>query len=214
MENILLKIKEYFYNTKKVIRSYIEFIVKKLRSFNYNINSDFLLKAFIPFFIIGIGFYSCSFLHRSIRNNINDIFIISDDIRAHFSNKPDYWGLSSSYIIEKSIIDKKFINKDKIFLADGKEIIIGKGAEGNIVLPRTMSFDVVLKKLNKSQCISYLEAKLNNTHQVNLESITIINSNNRVVFSWGDKSNSLPVKSYTGKDICLDENNTIIWSIR
>ena len=212
MKDFLLKINNYLAITKKYAVSYSLFIVEKIKSIH--INKDEFIKIGIPFIVVLVGFYSCSFLQRNIKKNINDIFLISDDIRAYFSNKPDYWGLSTSYVVTNSIIDKKFIDKNKITLKDGKEILIGNGINGDVVLPREESFDIILKKLNKSQCISYLEAKLNDTNQMKLESISVVNSISSTNFSWGSKNNPLPVKSYTGKDFCIDENNTIIWSIR
>jgi len=212
MNDFILRIKNYLIKLKKQITPYVLLVAEKVKSIN--IDKDFIIKIGLPCLIVGLGFYSCSFLQRNIKKNINDIFLISDDIRAHFSNKPDYWGLSTSYITKNSIIDKRFIVKDKILLDDGKEILIGKGINGDVVFLRDLSFDIVLKNLNKSQCISYLEAKLSNANQVKLESISVINTNSSTVFTWGDKINSLPVKNYTGKDVCLDENNTIIWSIR
>ena len=212
MKDFVLKIKKLITKLKELMYASSLAVIEKIKSIN--INKEDLIKIVIPVTIICIGFFSCSFLQRNIKRNINDIFIISDDIRAYFSNKPDYWGLSTNYVVKNTIVDKKFIYNDKIILTDGKELLIGKGINGDVVLPREMSFDIILKKLNKSQCISYLENKLNDANQMKLESLSVVNSTISKVFTWGDKTNSLPVKPYTGKDICSDENNTLIWSVR
>ena len=99
---------------KKIINSLRLLINNKIcaslknAAFNLNsvisINSEFWVKIFIPFLIICVGFFACSRNQKVIYNNIICIFSISDDIRAHFSDKPSYWGLSTEYVLKNNIM--------------------------------------------------------------------------------------------------------------
>lgn len=175
-------------------------------------NMEIVLKIIIPLFIILFGYFACSYNQRKINLNIDNIFNIANDIRLSYSDKPDYWGLSTDFVIKNKLIDSKFINKNRIYLDKDKEIFVGYGINSSPVLPLQKSFDIVLKNLNKAECISYLEVNITQQNQVNLSKISVINSN-QYIFNWGDKTYSLPVEKYTGKDVCSDENNAIIWSI-
>ncbi len=175
-------------------------------------NYELVVKIFIPLFIILIGYFSCTYNQRKINLNIINIFSIANDVRLSYSDKPDYWGLSTEYIIKNKIINSKFLVDNKILLNPAKEIFIGSGINASPLLPQQKSFDIVLKGLNKAECISYIEANITADNQVNLSNISLINTK-EYTFSWGDKTYPLPISKYIGKDICNDVNNTIIWSM-
>ncbi len=188
--------------------------IKLFNDFAFYLKSNFelVLKIIIPLFIILLGYVACSHNQRKISLNIDNIFNIAKDIRLSYSDKPDYWGLSTDSVVKNGVINSKFISQNKIFLDKNKEIFVGFGINSNPVLPQQKSFDIVLKNLNKAECISYLEANISQQNQVNLSKISVINSN-QYTFNWGDKTYALPIKKYIGKDVCSEENNAIIWSI-
>jgi hypothetical protein len=208
---------------KKIINSLISTINNKIYAplknalFNLNsaisINSEHWIKIFIPFLIICVGFFACNRNQKVIYNNIVDIFSISDDIRAHFSDKPSYWGLSTEYVLENNIISSKYIQNNLIKLDGDKTIKIGQGKLAKPVSPNVNTFDIIIDDLNKSECISYLEMNIPQNNLVKLFSITLINKNTNYTYTWGNTQNSLPVKKYTGRTICSDSNNTIIWTL-
>jgi len=172
-----------------------------------------ILKTLVPLVIVVFGYASCTMAQRQILRNIQDIFVISDEIRTFYANKPDYWGLSSDFAIKNNIIPAKFIKDNKIVLSNGLEILIGNGDKAETIMPMSQSFDIVLPQLNKAQCISYAEAPLVQENLLKLLSIRIINTSGEYLFEWGG-AKTLPIKKYATKKLCADNKNTIIWSIK
>lgn len=176
-------------------------------------NKEQVIKVLLPLIIICVGFYACTSSQKMINKNIKEIFSISDQIRNYYANKPDYWGLSTTEIVQKKIIADKFLINGKIIISGHKEILLGQGKDADIVMPRSSSFDIILPKLTKAQCMAYAEKKLSAEDEVKLIGIQIINDKNSVMFEWGGTYN-LPIKKYASKDICSDSNNTLIWSVK
>ena len=172
-----------------------------------------VLKTLVPLFIIMIGYVSCTMSQRQISRNVQDIFAISDEIRAFYTNKPDYWGLNTEFAIKNKIVPNEFVKDNKILLSNGLEILIGNGADGDTIMPLSQSFDIVLPQLNKAQCISYAEMPLKQDNLLKLLSIRIINASGDYLFEWGGQK-KLPVQKYTTKNLCADNKNTIIWSVK
>ena len=172
-----------------------------------------LLKVVLPLLIIGAGYYACSQSQSAISKNMEAIFSISDNIRAYYSDKPDYWGVSTQSLIDNKVIPSKFIHQNKIMLSGKTEILIGNGEKADVVMPLSQYFDIVMPKLNKAQCMSYAEAPLMPEDSLKVYSIRIINTLGNYLFEWGGER-PLPIVKYDTKDLCLDGENTLIWSIR
>lgn len=170
-------------------------------------------KILLPFCIIGFGFYACTAAQRAIENDIKQIFEISDEIRMYYTDKPDYWGLNTLFLVKNRIIPKRYLHKKNIKLGSGRQILIGSGENAETVMPLSHSFDVIMQGLNKAQCISYAEMPLSEANSFKLLSLKIVNSSGSYVYEWGG-NRSLPIEKYATKDLCLDKNNTIIWSIQ
>ncbi len=177
-------------------------------------NKESIIKISVPLVLIWAALYSCSASQRLVAQNVSDIFDISDDIRFQYAGKPDYWGLSTQTVLQEKMISDSFIKDGKIHLAGGEEILIGNGANADVVMPRATSFDIVLPHLNKAQCISYAESKISKEDIVKLQRISISNSSGVYAFEWGSGKYQLPVKKYAGKDICTGSDNTLIWTIQ
>lgn len=187
-------------------------LISYIKSF-FHLHKTAITKFFIPFMIIACGYYACSASQKAILENISQIFAISDDIRAYYVDKPDYWGLDTASVIQNRIISKKFIHHGKIKLHNGMEIKIGSGEKAETVMPLTQTFDIVLSGLNKAQCISYAETPLQDENALKLYRLTIINKNGSYIFEWGGVR-SLPIEKYATKDLCADQENTLIWSLK
>lgn len=172
-----------------------------------------LLKLSIPVFIIFLGFYACHSSQSDIRHNIADLFVIVDEIRSSYADKPDYWGLSTEKVVKGDIIPKHFIKNNRVVLSGGLRILIGNGIRAETIMPRTLTFDIIAPDLTKAQCISYVETALTKEQLVALEQIAINNDAGSYVFSWGGE-NPLPVQKYASKDLCSDGKNTIIWTLK
>ncbi|MBR5154651.1 MAG: hypothetical protein IKW58_02890 [Alphaproteobacteria bacterium] len=215
--NLYIKFEKYFEELKSRDCSFLydkfKDILEKAHPFIIN-NRENLTKVSIPLVIIALGFYACTGSQKRIKRNIDDIFRISDEIRLHYAQKADYWGLNSSYVIDSKILAPKYIKNDNIVLADGKILFIGKGNDGKAILPRANEFDMALNDLNNPECIAYLETALTETNLMKLVNVEVINSKGSFKFGWGDKTYSLPIKKHTVKTVCDDKNNAIIWTVR
>ena len=176
-----------------------------------NADKENVIKVALPILIVVVGTYACSLSHNEAKKNVDEIFNIANSIRAHYVGKADYWGLSTSSIVKDNILDKKYILNNKIFV-NNREIFIGSGLDANIVMPQSQTFDIILKGLNKSQCIAYAEVKIDNERLISVSKISIVNETGQHSFEWGGK-NSLPIKNYASKDFCIDTDNTLIWSM-
>ena len=172
-----------------------------------------IIKVIIPILIVSVGVYACSLSRNEAHKNVKEIFNIADSIRSHYVGKADYWGLSTSSLIKNNVLPKKYILNDKIIINNSREILIGSGIDADIVMPQSQSFDIVMKGLNKSQCIAYAETKLSDDKLVSISKISIANSLGFYSFEWGGK-NMLPIKNYASKDFCNTNDNTIIWTIK
>ncbi len=176
------------------------------------VNKETTIKAVLPILVVAVGFYACTASQKTINKNVNEIFLISDQIREHYANKPDYWGLSTETVLQNKFISPVFIQNGKIMLSGGKEIFIGNGQNADIVMPRSTSFDIILPKLTKAQCIAMAEAELASENEVKLTAVQIINAGGEYLFEWGGVRR-LPISKYASKDLCIDGDNTLIWSL-
>ena len=202
--------KIYPYGQNLILQGKILFIEGK----NYCLQKKaFLIKIFIPFFIIGFGYCSCVYSQHIVIKNIREIFSISEAVRQYYADKPSYWGLDTEYAIQQNIVPQEIVKNKKLKLNGGIDILIGSGIDGNKVMPMEQSFDVILPNLNKAQCMSYAEANLLDNEKLALISLSIINSSGTYIFGWGEK-NTLPVKKYSTKKLCQDKENTLIWSLK
>lgn len=201
------------------IRSVCHYIMRFLKVFLQK-SLDFIrlykqacLKLIVPILIICIAYYACSASKRMISRNILEIFAISDEIRANYADKPDYWGLSAKEIITKKMIPSKYIKNDTLALSSGTAISIGSGVDADTVMPFSQTFDIIVKSLNKAQCISYAEAPLEKENLLKVFSIHILNKSGEFIYEWGGER-GLPIERYATKNVCTDTDNTIIWSIK
>ena len=215
---------EYFVFLKKKLEiysnSFFLFLKKKefekylltLKNYIY-LNRIALIKIIFPCMIIFWAFGSCSFSKNLTQKNVNLLFSIADSIHTLYSSKPDYWGLSTKYLIDNEILSEDIIHDDYIFLNDNLVVKIGSGAEASTISPKSTTFDIVLSNLNKSQCIAYVEAGFSDQQLLLLDKISIVNDSGEFIFTWGAK-NSLPVKKYSSREFCSSRNNTVIWSLK
>lgn len=176
-------------------------------------NKNKITKIAIPIVIVGIGLYSIGGSKKIVHKNIDEIFQISTEIREYYVGKPDYWKLSTAEVIDNGMISAKFINNNHIVLTGGNEVFIGKGVNASPVMPLSQSYDIVIKNLNKADCMFFVEYNLDENKLVTLQSITINNINGDSVYEWGG-INSLPAKKYSSKAYCIDSENTIVWTIK
>ena len=178
-----------------------------------NADKENIIKILLPALIISIGVYACTQSRSEASKNVKELFLIAESVRDHYVGKADYWGVSTESVLKNNLLPQKYITNNKIILNGNREILIGSGINADIVMPQSQTFDIVIKGLNKTQCMAYSEVDLNNKELVSLNQISIINELGSYSFEWGG-NNSLPVKKYSSKNLCSDNNNTLIWSVK
>ena len=145
--------------------------------------------------------------HNPHQDLHTQIFTTAENIRSYYRDRPSYWNLST-----ESAKDDNLITED--LAVYGERLRIGQGEDGEPSMPNDSSFDIVLKKLNKSACINLCELTINRKQQLSLQKIVLINDNGRTEFTWGDEQHPLPIKRYMTRNICAVDNNTVIWTFQ
>lgn len=158
-----------------------------------------------------LGVYFVFWWNSSPKTNINEaskqVFEIASQVRKHYVQKPDYWGLSSS----NQILTNLFYSNGKLINALSKPILLGQGADGAMIMPGGRSFDVVYKELTKSECIALAVYEQPVSAEVGLLQITITNSEKTTEFRWGDEEFKLPISRRNAMLACKN-GDTIIWT--
>ena len=137
-----------------------------------------------------------------------DIIKMSDNIRAYYRNRPDYWGLNNNEAIKLNLYVGK-MNNNQILNNLNKSVIIGSDINGNQVMPGQHSFVIGYKDLNKKECIELASLYWAEEDKLGLISMAIQNSSGNYEFSWGN--NGLPLSKAQAKQYCKEENN-ILWT--
>lgn len=150
---------------------------------------------------------SYALFHNPHKNIHAQIFATAEKIRTYYRDRPSYWQLSTATAKKNKLI------ADELLKYADYDIQIGQGADGTPLLPIDTSFDISLKHLNKSACISLSELPINKSQQLGLLKITIITEQNSVEYGW-DEQNPLPIKRYATRNICQATENTIIWTFQ
>ncbi len=198
---------------KEKISNYMLFLKQHLVVLRSDIYREKIYKILFVLFIIIVGYFSFTFSHSIANKTVEDIFKISDNIRQFYVDKPNYWGLDTQKVLKENIIDEKYIKDNKISIGKDISVNIGKGKDANTLMFIDNSFDIVIKGLNKSKCISLIEAEISKENIVKLHKITLFNSNGEFNFEWDEGKYSLPVKEYIAKDICSDVDNIVLWTV-
>lgn len=134
---------------------------------------------------------------------------LSQNIRRHYQNRPDYWGLSTKTVIDNKIAPLSMLKNGRLVSGFDSDVLVGSAPDGQMLMPGARSFDVIYKGLNKKQCIDLAVQKFNETFWLGVITITISNDNGNEVFSWNDQKNILPIKKGAAKQICKSVNNII-----
>lgn len=140
----------------------------------------------------------------------NNMLQLAEETRRYYHNRPDYWGLSTSSVIDKKIAPAHMISGNKLLNPLEAEFNIGSGADGAMIMPGTRSFDIAYQNLSKKDCIDLATYSLSEESKLGLLSITVNNSENETVFTWGGKY-KLPISRENASHICQNLSN-IIWN--
>lgn len=135
---------------------------------------------------------------------------LAQNIRRLYQNRPDYWGLNTAYLIEKKAVPETMVNGSVLKSVWGTPVLVGNGANGDMLMPGSRSFDIIIKDLNKQECVELASFKFNDKFWLGVFNVTVSNGSDSKVFSWNNEGNGLPVKLGDVKSLCK-ERNEIIW---
>lgn len=141
--------------------------------------------------------------HKDLHDNI---FKTANAVRTYYRDRPGYWKLSTESAAEDNLSASLSSYSDY-------DIQIGQGLDGTAGLPINVTFDITVKNLNKSACISLSEMKISKDNQLALQKITLINDKGELEFSWGGE-HLLPIARYATREFCQPQNNAIMWTFQ
>ncbi len=162
--------------------------------------------------ILALLLISCIALSVILLNNPHKelhqaIFSTADRVHTYYRDRPGYWKLSTQTAKDDNLL------RDDLQQYKEYDIQIGQGVNGDSGLPSDLSFDITIKNLNKSACISLSEMPLEKHDKLILMKITIINDKNNIEFSWGGE-HKLPIAKYSSRAFCTASGNTIMWTFQ
>lgn len=162
--------------------------------------------------ILALLLISCIALSVILLNNPHKelhqaIFSTADRVHTYYRDHPGYWKLSTQTAKDDNLL------RDDLQQYKEYDIQIGQGVNGDSGLPSDLSFDITVKNLNKSACISLSEMPLEKHDKLILMKITIINDKNNIEFSWGGE-HKLPIAKYSSRAFCTASGNTIMWTFQ
>lgn len=162
--------------------------------------------------ILALLLISCIALSVILLNNPHKelhqaIFSTADRVHTYYRDRPGYWKLSTQTAKDDNLL------RDDLQQYKEYDIKIGQGVNGDSGLPSDLSFDITIKNLNKSACISLSEMPLEKHDKLILMKITIINDKNNIEFSWGGE-HKLPIEKYSARGFCAAKDNIISWSFQ
>lgn len=136
-DNIMSRLKNIKIQSTDIFLRFREEIVHKTSTVTVFVNNhrEAVLKALIPAVIIVAGFYACSTSQKKIEQNMKDIFELSKEIRSYYADKPDYWGLSTKYLIANNVLSQRYIHGNKIILDGGLNVLVGSGEKPKPLCP-------------------------------------------------------------------------------
>lgn len=132
------------------------------------------------------------------------------NIRRHYQNRPDYWGLGTQTVIDKKIAPRQMLQNGHLVGFMGNPVLVGLGADGTILMPGSRNFDIIYKDLSAKQCVALASYKFEQKFWLGVTGITIINAKQTQDFSWDSEAYKLPVIKSLAKEFCHG-NATIIW---
>ena len=164
--------------------------------------AGFIVLALLVVVCVSLSVLLLSNPHKDLHQKIFDM---AGSVRTYYRDQPGYWKLSTQSAIEDGLVPQELQNYKEY------DIQIGQGVEGAAGLPNARTFDISVKHLNKSACISLSELDVSKEQQLALAKITILNEKGSAEFVWGGDL-PLPIRKYSAREYCQPLDNVIIWT--
>lgn len=149
--------------------------------------------------------------HSDSKNAAEDVMKIAADVHKIYVNKASYWQLSAKSFFGNDILTKYRYKNNQLINALGKPILIGKGENGDVIMPGEKSFDVVYTDLSAEECVSVAAYRFEQPENLGLLQITIVNGEKSQTFEWGAEDHMLPISRVEAKNFCSSKAK-VIWT--
>ncbi len=176
--------------------------VNSLHKYHLNGVAGLVVLVIMIAICAGLGIVSAFNPHKDLHNQI---LITAAKVHNYYRDKPGYWKLST-----QSAKDDGLISAELSGYRD-YDIQIGQGVNGESGLPANQTFDITIKNLSKSACISLSELEISKDNQLTLQKITVFNDTGTMEFAW-DGEHKLPIAKYATRNFCQPQNNVIMWT--
>lgn len=141
----------------------------------------------------------------------SEVATIAKDIQKLYAQKANYWMLNTESLKSNDILTKYRYKNNQLINALGKPILVGKGENGDIVMPGEKSFDVVYTDLSFAECINVASYQFEQQETLGLLQITIIGPEKSRIFEWSATDYALPISRSEAKLFCGNKAK-VIWT--
>lgn len=136
---------------------------------------------------------------------------IAADVHKLYTHKASYWRLNNDSLRSNDILTNYRYKNNQLVNAFGKPVLIGKGEDGDTVMPGEKSFDVVYTDLSARECVKIATYQYKQQEMLGLLQITIIGQEKSRIFEWGAETYKLPVIRPEAERFCSDDSK-VIWT--
>lgn len=171
-------------------------------------NKSIWITILVLLLLVLFGLFSCS--EENNKEISLEIEKLSTNIRRHYQNKPDFWGLNTQAVLDNKIYPNKMLRNNRLVGLFGAPVSVGRGLNAETIMPGAKSFDIIYKGLNKKQCLAVATSELKQDVWLGVAGISIGNTEKLQRFSWDSSTYSLPIKKAQAKRLC-GKNSVVIW---
>ncbi len=140
-----------------------------------------------------------------------EVATIAKDIQKLYAQKASYWMLNTESLKSNDILTEYRYKNKQLINALGKPILIGKGENGDIVMPGEKSFDVVYTDLSMVECVNVASYQFKQQETLGLLQITIVGPEKSRTFEWSATDYALPISRPEAKIFCGNASK-VIWT--
>ncbi len=140
------------------------------------------------------------------------IYHLAQNIRRYYQTRPDFWGLSTAYVIQQKIYPTDMLtDSDYLIGYFGNQVVVGADIDGNPVMPTAKQFVIAYKGLSKLQCVGLASNNFNRDFWLGIGAVSLANNQQTYTFSWSGTEHTLPVSKSQAKKLCSSNNNSIVF---
>ena len=176
----------------------------------FNIRQLFPLMAVVVG-VLGVIVWFYITPNKKLDQAARQVTEIAQQIRKHFVARIDYWKLDTKYVADNNILTNFVYHNGNLVNALGKKVVIGQNEDGTTIMPGDRTFGIAYTGLTGAECIALSSYHFEHPEDIGLLAITIINSDNRQSFDWGEGDYKLPINRQKAKRFCKN-NSTILWT--